>query len=244
VSWIPNPAFFPTIQTFQTFPVTPVLQGLQAGGDILPALEPLSPIISAGYVGQNAYQTFQTTYNSNKDLSPRERWKTTTVKTADVTLLQMLSTFLIPLFLFKKMNPWIEKPLKKAMAKFPKLKKFLEHRWIPSMLKGEKAASAITATVLTALTTILNKPINALANDILDWTYRPLVEKHRREKIRKEQEEWLKKYNELRASQRPVHALRIMYYPPPVIQVKNNPNQEVSQQNLPQGNTATGVQTN
>lgn len=164
-----------------------ILQGLQASEEIIPVVAPqlshVTPLISIGYAGRDIYSTFQHAYKKTERLPIQERVKKIAADTGDVTLFHLLSTFLIPLLLAKKVGGWLNPRVKDN----PKLPKFMSRN--PRL---------VTAAVLTGIAIALMNPMNTVVDFLLDHTYRPLVEKRKRDKLRREQEKLWKQYDKLK----------------------------------------------
>jgi hypothetical protein len=189
----PYPNFFPyqmaPLQRLPHVSANQVLQGIQAGEEFLPIVAPqlahVTPLITVGYAGKDIYSTFRQAYKKTEDLPPAERVKKIAVQMGDVTLFHLLATFLIPLLLAKKAANWV-KPTIQNTPYLPKV--ITQHKYGPFI---------ITAAVLTALAIFLARPVNKAVDSFLEVTYRPLVEKRKREKLLKEQKKLLKQYKEL-----------------------------------------------
>lgn len=165
-----------------------IWQGLQAGEELIPVMAPqlahFTPLISIGYAGRDIYSTFRHAYNKTEKLPLEARIRKIAADTGDVTLFHLFSTFLIPLLLAKKLGGWLmprienNPRLPEKIATHPKL---------------------ATAGVLTVIAVALMNPVNAVVDFILDHSYRPLVEKRKRDKLRKEQEKLFKQYTQFKA---------------------------------------------
>lgn len=180
---LPNPAnVLPHVSTTQ------ILQGLQASEELIPIVAPqlshFTPLISIGYAGRDIYSTFNHAYKKTEKLPLEQRIKKIAADTGDVTLFHLFSTFLIPLLLAKKVGNWLMPKVKNnprlpnAMAKHPEI---------------------ITAGALTVIAVALMNPVNTLVDFLMDHTYRPLVEKRKRDKLRKEQEKLWSQYQQLKS---------------------------------------------
>jgi hypothetical protein len=201
----PHYAWRNTISTIPTSQIINQLNYAQMyGGEALPVLVPrlasATPIISGAFAGYTAYDSFRREYNDTKDLPPKTRYQKLAAKLGDLTLFHLFASLIIPGLMAKKVNQWVNNILKKPhvppfIARHPK--------WV-------------TAAALFLTAAVISKPVNKTVNFILDWTYRPLVEKRKREK-------WLKLYNaayharmdEKRRTMQAEHAL-----PPPVEEAK------------------------
>lgn len=175
------PYYYAWRNRLSTIPTDHIIQNLnyaqQYGGEVLPVIAPrlasATPIISGAFAGYAAYDTFRREYNSTKDLPPKTRYQKLAAKAGDITLFHLFANLVIPGLLARKTNAWIKEGLKN-----PRVPGFIARhpKWV-------------TALALTLLTAVISKPVNKLVNFILDWTYRPLVEKRKREK-------WQKLYND------------------------------------------------
>jgi hypothetical protein len=200
-----QPYYYAWRNTLSTIPADRYLNyAQQYGGDVLPVLAPrlasATPIISGAFAGYNAYSAVRSEYDSTKDLPPRTRYQKLAAKIGDLTLFHLLANLVIPGLMAKKVNQWIEKALTS-----PK---------VPAVIT--RHPKWVTILALTMLTAVISKPVNKLVNFVLDWTYRPLVEKRKREK-------WQKLYNEAyhaRVQARRLALQKAKPLPPPVEEPK------------------------
>jgi hypothetical protein len=168
-----------------------VWQGLQVGEELIPVVAPslshVTPLISVGYAGKDIYYTFTNAYKKTEDLPPGKRLQKIAAETGDITLFHLFSTFLIPLLLYKRVKNWIE----------PKIQ---DNPRLPALISRSKHGPVlVTGAILTLIGLATSKPVNKGVDALLDVTYRPLVEKRKREKLIKQQKEWLKQYEKLKS---------------------------------------------
>ncbi|HEY9745988.1 MAG TPA: hypothetical protein V6C99_07205 [Oculatellaceae cyanobacterium] len=144
------------------------------GGDELLALlgpraASVAPLLTPGYIGLDVFNKARQSYLANEELPRRERIKRTAIKTGDVLLMHTLASVGIPLLLTRRINRLV----KHLLAK-PKVPEILVKN--PKWVTG----GAVLVTMI-----VLSKPIRFVTDFVLDWTYRPLLERKRRKEVQK-----------------------------------------------------------
>jgi hypothetical protein len=142
------------------------------GGEILsllPGTVAVSSVLGPSYIGLDVYNQARQAYLSNANLEQQQRIKETAIKTGDVALVHGLASVGIPLLLAKQVSRRVHQLLDKPktpplLARHPKI---------------------IVSAAMFGLMLVLAKPIQLFTNFVLDWTYRPLLERKRREEVRK-----------------------------------------------------------
>jgi hypothetical protein len=143
------------------------------GGELLTLLGPrtaaVAPWLGPGYIGLDVYNQAKNAYLANSDMERQQRIRETAVKTGDVAMVHGLASIGIPLLVTKQVSRvvhyFLDKPAAPALlARHPKL---------------------VVSAVMFGLMLVLAKPIQKLTNFVLNWTYRPLLEKKRREEVQK-----------------------------------------------------------
>ena len=143
------------------------------GGELLSLLGPraaaIAPWLGPGYIGLDVYNQARKIYEANAELERQQRIRETAIKTGDIALAHGLATLGIPLLLTRQVNRLVHHFTDKP--KTPAL--FARHpRWV-------------TTFAMLGLMLVLAKPIQMVTNFVLNWTYRPLLEKKRREEVQK-----------------------------------------------------------
>ena len=131
---------------------------------LLPQVAPLSTIFAPGYAGLEVFNQAQKTDEENADLSRQDRIKKTAIRTGDVALFHLLATIGLPLLLTRRIHHFVHRQLEKPVAP-ERLKR--HQRWV-------------TGIVILSSVLLFSKPITRLTDFILNWTYRPLLDKKRR----------------------------------------------------------------
>lgn len=141
------------------------------GEELLPLLAPraaaVAPWLTPGYVGMDVFNQARKTYAESADLSRNERLQKTVIQTGDMAAFHLLGTIGLPLLLVKPINKAVHHLLAKPGT--------------PVLLS--KHPNWVSTGVVLASMVALSKPIRALTEFILDWTYRPMLEKKRREEV-------------------------------------------------------------
>lgn len=135
------------------------------------------PYSSEALAVHSAYRSLATEYQNTRELPIQERSKKLATKAGDVVLFTLLGTFALPALMATRVNRWVEKNL--------------THPRVPAaMARNPKVMTAVALGVIGALAA---KPMNALVNLIMDWTYRPIVEEKRRKEFLQAQADLKKK---------------------------------------------------
>lgn len=165
-----------------------VIRGLQAGEELIPAMAPqlshVTPLISVSYAGKDIYSRYNQVYKKTEGLPTAKRVRKIAAEMGDVVLFHLFSTFLIPLLLVNKVGKWVKE-------------KVVKHPRMPARIATHP--KLVTAAILTVIALATNKPVSTATNAFLDLTYRPLVEKRKREKLIKQQQELWKQYLRLKS---------------------------------------------
>lgn len=143
------------------------------GGELLSLLGPraaaVSPWLAPGYVGLDVYNQAKQVYAANAELERQERIKKTVIKAGDLALVHGIASIGLPLLLTKQVNRLVRHLVNKPS--------------VPPILV--RHAKWVSVGAMLALMVALSKPIQILTNFVLNWTYRPLLERKRREEVRK-----------------------------------------------------------
>jgi hypothetical protein len=177
-------AFVPALNTFNN-KVMPVARQAtqQYAQQYMPTRQELGrslvltavPYSSEVLAVHSAYKSLATEYQNTKELPIQERSKKLATKAGDVMLFTLLGTFALPALLATSVNRWVENNrtrMPAVMARNPKI---------------------VTAAALGMIGAVVAKPVNALVNWVMDWTYRPIVEEKRRKEFLAAQAELKKK---------------------------------------------------
>jgi hypothetical protein len=130
------------------------------------------PVAGYAYAGQDIVRSAQSTYYKNQDASTRERVKKTAEVVADKTIYHLIGTIFLPLFISHQI---LSPPVEKLIALIPDKSRFAKMKTYHHFVK-------FSVFMLAAI--MLHTPIDWVTDKILEYAYRPLLDKKKREDLK------------------------------------------------------------